>query len=108
MDVLPPPGCPDVNVDLTRGKVEILKPVTFEKGKSKLVGNGKHILSQVATTLAIVEKVGAKHGPPLAKFLVEGHTNCTAVEKRGNRFHMSLSSDRANRCLSFLVGEKGC
>merc|ERR1712046_193163 len=57
-------SCPDVRVQLSRGKVEILRPITFEKGKSRLVGNGKNILGQVAKTLHVVEKVAKQHNLP--------------------------------------------
>jgi len=107
MAKLPPPGCPDVHVDLSNGRIDILKPITFENGKAKLTGTSFNILGQVATTLSIVERVGTKHKLPLAKFLVEGHTNCSDPQNRKSKYHMTLSGDRAKACKTFLVKRKG-
>jgi len=54
------------------GRIEILKPITFEKNKSDLIGEGENILNQVAATFVAVQALSEKHGLPLPRFLVEG------------------------------------
>jgi len=99
-------ACPDVKVDLSKGRIEILKPITFEKNESDLIGEGENILNQVAATFVAVQALSEKHGLPLPRFLVEGHTNCTDPKKRESKFHMTLSSDRSERCLFYLTQTK--
>merc|ERR1719198_2861281 len=43
------------------------------------------------------------NGLPLARILVEGHTNCSDVSKRSGKYHMNLSTDRADKVVSILI-----
>merc|ERR1712025_1011726 len=69
---------PHVNVKLSKGRVEILKPLNFHKSKSTLKDYSRDtLLAQVGKTLQVLHDVSQSRGLPLARFLVEGHTNCS-------------------------------
>ena len=88
---------PHVNVKLSKGRVEILKPLMFHKSKSTLHDYSRRtVLDQVAKTLRVLQEVAHRRGLPLARFHIEGHTNCADPKKRDNKYHMKLSTDRAN------------
>lgn len=100
---------PDVHVELSKGRVEICKPLMFKKSDTTLEDYSRtKILSQVAKTLRTLEEVANERGLPLAHFLVEGHTNCSDPKKRKNKYHMKLSTGRAKKIVSLLVKKKKC
>ena len=101
-------GCTDVNVELSKGRVEILKPLMFEKSKTKLEPYSMKILNQLGKTLNALEKVAKRRGLPMARFLVEGHTNCADVKKRLNDYHVKLSNDRAHKIVKHLKKYNTC
>merc|ERR1739845_226599 len=95
---------PYVNVKLSKGRVEILKPLQFHKSTATLQDYSKDtVLAQVGKTLQVLHEVAKRRGLPLARFIVEGHTNCADPKKRDNKYHMKLSEDRANLIHKHLV-----
>jgi len=106
MAALPPPGCPDVRVNLRGGVVEILRPVTFEarRAEFKREGDSEVILNQVGMTLVIIKQVCSNHGLPHAKFEVQGHTNARP-ETRASPKQMQLSEQRAAAVIEYITKE---
>ena len=51
------PNCPDVDVELSKGRVKILKSINFGGGAYVLLTPAKAILDQVADTLKAIEQV---------------------------------------------------
>jgi len=101
-------GCTDVNVELSKGRVEILKPLMFEKNKTNLEPYSVKILHQLGKTLNALEMVAKRRGLPMARFMVEGHTNCADEKKRLNDYHVKLSNDRAHKIVKHLKKYNTC
>merc|ERR1712232_679277 len=104
MEALPPPGCPDIKIDLQAGQIEIEKQILFTKSKETfMVGMGcEGILDQVGSALVIIDKVCKKYNLPTAQFEVQGHTNA-APANRAKQSQKILSMERAMACIEYIV-----
>merc|ERR1712187_166330 len=101
-------GCDDVVVELSKGRIEILKPLQFEKSKAKLEPYSNKVLLQLGKTFNALEKVAKRRGLPMPRLLIEGHTNCADESKRKNNYHMKLSNDRAEKFVHHLQRYNTC
>ena len=85
---------PFVEVDLSTGRIETLKPILFAKSKTGMEPEINYVLRQAAKTPKGLETVSGNTGLPLAHFPVEGHTKCTDVKERSNHYHVNVSTKR--------------
>merc|ERR1719174_74432 len=91
---------PDVRSHLSKGIVEMRKPIQFVKGTADLDASGAIVLEQVAGTLRTLAEVSRDHGLPLARFLVAAHTNGPDPKR--------LSTSRARKLVRLLVDKHQC
>ena len=98
--------CPDINVVLSKGVVELKKKIQFESNRAVVKEESHDLIDQVVFAMKEIDRVIDREGKRLGlqplKFEIAGHTH-TSKAKARSPGTMKLSLGRAQAVMDILV-----